>query len=392
MRKRPVSSDRPVSQRPVSSQTPPTRIAFCITDLDPGGAERALVQIVTRLDRRRWEPHVFCLDAGGALAAQLRAADIEVVCLGARRARDFLVVWPLSRRLASLRPGILQTFLFHANIVGRLAGTMARVPVIVSGIRVAEKRSRMRLWIDRATDRLVTRHVCVSRDVAEFSTNPGGLPSAKIRVIPNGVDFERFSNAAAADLTQFGVPRGSRVLLFVGRLDPQKGPLRLLEAASELFAEFPELHLVMVGDGPLASELRAWTRAQNLESRIHFAGRQDNVAAFLRASDLFVLPSQWEGLPNVVLEAMAAGTPVVAMAVEGIRDLLEDGKSGIVVPLNGEGELTQAIRRALGESAQLRALAVRAQDVVRERFTWQLVALEYERLYAELLATRSENA
>jgi glycosyltransferase involved in cell wall biosynthesis len=264
--------------------------------------------------------------------------------------------------------------------------------VIVSGIRVAEKRSRMRLWIDRVTDRLVTRHVCVSRDVAEFSANHGGLPRAKIRVIPNGVDFERFANAAPADLTQFGVPRGSRVLLFVGRLDPQKGPLRLMEAASELFAEFRDLHLLMVGDGPLAAELRAWTRDRNLESRIHFAGRQHNVAGLMRASELFVLPSRWEGLPNVVLEAMAAGTPVVATAVEGIRDLLEDGKSGIVVPSNGEGQLTEAIRRAIRESPQIKALAATAQAIVRERFTWQLIALEYDRLYAELLAARSESA
>jgi len=374
----------------VPSETPPTRIAFCITDLDAGGAERALVQIVTRLDRRRWEPHVFCLDAGGVLASELRSAGIDVVCLGARRTRDFLVVWPLYRRLAALRPEILQTFLFHANIVGRLAGAAARVPVIVSGIRVAEKRSRMRLWIDRVTDRLVTAHVCVSRDVAEFSTNQGGLPSEKIRVIPNGVDFERFANAAPTDLTQFGAPRGSRVLLFVGRLDPQKGPLQLLEAAAELFADHADLHLVMVGDGPLASELREWTRARSFESRIHFVGRQENIAALMRAADLFVLPSRWEGLPNVVLEAMAAGTPVVATAVEGVRDLLGEGKFGVVVPLNGEPRLSEAIRAALRQNEPGREAAQMAQRLVREKFTWPLVVAEYERLYAEILPGSAE--
>jgi glycosyltransferase involved in cell wall biosynthesis len=374
----------------VPSETTPTRIAFCITDLDAGGAERALVQIVTRLDRRRWEPHVFCLDAGGVLVSELRSAGIDVVCLGAYRTRDFAVVWPLYRRLAALRPAILQTFLFHANIVGRLAGVAARVPAIVSGIRVAEKRSRVRLWIDRVTDPLVTAHVCVSRDVAEFSTNQGGLPSEKIRVIPNGVDYERFANAAPADLTQFGVPRGSRVLLFVGRLDPQKGPVQLLEAATELFADHADLHLVMVGDGPLASDLRESTRARNLESRIHFAGRQEDIAGLMRAADLFVLPSQWEGLPNVVLEAMAAGTPVVATAVEGVRDLLGEGKLGVVVPLNGELRLAEAIRGALRENERRRERALNAQHLVREKFTWPLVVAEYDRLYAEILPRSAE--
>jgi glycosyltransferase involved in cell wall biosynthesis len=369
----------------VPSETPPTRIAFCITDLDAGGAERALVQIVTRLDRRRWEPHVFCLDAGGVLVTELRSAGIDVVCLGAHRPRDFLVVWPLYRRLAALRPAILQTFLFHANIVGRLAGAAARVPAIVSGIRVAEKRSRTRLWIDRMTDRLVTAHVCVSRDVADFSANHGGLPSEKMQVIPNGVDFERFANAAPTDLTQFGVPRGSRVLLFVGRLDPQKGPLQLLEAASELFADQADLHVVMVGDGPLASELREWTRARKLQSRVHFAGRQEDIAGLMRAADLFVLPSQWEGLPNVVLEAMAAGTPIVATAAEGVRDLLGEGKLGVVVPLNGEPRLPEAIRNAFREKELRRETAVKAQGIVQEKFTWPQVVANYEHFYAEIL-------
>jgi glycosyltransferase involved in cell wall biosynthesis len=372
----------------VPSETSPTRIAFCITDLDAGGAERALVQIVTRLDRRRWEPHVFCLDAGGVLAADLRAAGIDVICLGARRRRDVLVVWPLYRHLAALRPAILQTFLFHANIIGRLAGAAARVPVIVSGIRVAEKRSRARLWLDRVTDRLVTRHVCVSRDVADFSTVRGGLPSAKIRVIANGVDFERYANAAPADLTQFGVPQGSRVLLFVGRLDPQKGPLQLLEAAAELFTEHSDLQLVMVGDGPLATELRAWTVVRALESRIHLVGWQADVAGLMRAADVFVLPSLWEGLPNVVLEAMAAGTPVVATDVEGVRDLLIEGDSGTIVPRNGEFPLAQAIGHVLGNREQARKMATNSQSIVKERFTWPLVAAEYERLYAELLPPR----
>ena len=173
--------------------------------------------------------------------------------------RDFLVVWPLARRLAALRPAILQTFLFHANIVGRLAGTAARVPVIVSGIRVAEKRSRLRLWLDRFTDRLVTRHICVSRDVADFSAQVGRLPSAKMSVIPNGVDVDHFANAVPVDLAQFGVPAGSRVLLFVGRLEPQKGPFELLHAAAQLVVDHADVHLLMVGDGPLASDLRAWT-------------------------------------------------------------------------------------------------------------------------------------
>ena len=213
-----------------------------------------------------------------------------------------------------------------------------------------KKRSRPRLWLDRVTDRLVTRHICVSRDVADFSAQVGRLPSAKMTVIPNGVDVERFANAAPVDLARFGVPAGSRVLLFVGRLDPQKGPFELLHAAAQLAVDHADVHVLIVGDGPLASELRAWTTAKSRRG-IHFAGRQANIAGLMRAADVFVLPSRWEGLPNVVLEAMAAGTPVVATAVEGIRDLLGDGKWGRVVgvgPGVGDGELGTAKGRRSG--------------------------------------------
>jgi glycosyltransferase involved in cell wall biosynthesis len=123
-----------------------------------------------------------------------------------------------------------------------------------------------------------------------------------------------------------------------------------------------------------------------LGMRVHFTGRQTDVAGLMRAAHIFVLPSRWEGLPNVVLEAMAAGTPVVATAVEGIPELLRDGKNGAIVPLNGEPGLADELRRVLREYEPARSAALTAQRFVAERFTWPLVAAEYERLYAELLA------
>jgi glycosyltransferase involved in cell wall biosynthesis len=365
----------------------PTRIAFCITDLDAGGAERALVQIVTRLDRNRWEPFVFCLSGEGELSAVLREAGIPVVCLGAGRKRHGLrVVWELSKRLAKLRPTILQTFLYHANIAGRLAGKAARIPLIVSGIRVAEKRGPLRLWFDRATGWMIARHICVSQDVAAFSAARGGLPVAKIRVIPNGVDAARLAEAQPADLTQFGIPAGSRTLLYVGRLDPQKGPFVLMAAVRELLPRYPEVHVLVVGDGPLGVKLRAWATKVGLSERVHFIGRRNDVPSLMRAAEIFVLPSLWEGLPNVVLEAMAAGVPVIASRVEGISDLLVDDRTGIVVPANSSAALVEAIDRLLSDPQHAHQMAHSAQHYVREQFAWDHVVEMYGAVYAELLA------
>ncbi len=363
----------------------PTRIAFCITDLDAGGAERALVQIVTRLDRGRFEPFVFCLSGEGELARPLREAGIAVVCLGARKRHGLSVVWRLSRLLSKLRPTILQTFLFHANIAGRLAGKAARVPIIVSGIRVAEKRGSLRLWIDRATDWMVSRHVCVSQDVAAFSASRGGLPIGKIQVIPNGVDASVFADAAPANLEHLGIPPGSRTLLFVGRLDPQKGPFVLMAAARELLPRHNDLQVLLVGDGPLAENLQKWIAKENLSDRIHLAGRRNDVPSLMRAAEIFVLPSLWEGLPNVVLEAMAAGIPVVASRVEGVSDLLVDDRTGLIVAPNSAPDLVEAIGRLLNDPQHSHQMGHSAQHFVHTEFAWDEVVAKYTALYRELL-------
>lgn len=347
------------------------------------------MQIVTRLDRRRFEPFVFCLSGEGELAATLREAGIAVVCLGAQKRQGLSVVWRLSRRLAKLKPTILQTFLYHANIAGRLAGKVARVPLIVSGIRVAEKRRGFRLWIEWATDWMVARHMCVSQDVAAFSVSRGGLPVSKICVIPNGVDAARFTQAPPADLAQFGIPAQSRTLLFVGRFDPQKGPFVLLAATKDLLPRHDDLHLLLVGDGPLGEKMRAWVAKENLQSRIHFAGRRNDVPTLFRAADLFVLPSLWEGLPNVVLEAMAAGIPIVASRVEGVSDLLDDNRTGLIVPPNSSADLAEAIDRLLADPEHGRQMGRQAQHIVQAGFGWERIVEKYEHAYHDLLATLS---
>jgi glycosyltransferase involved in cell wall biosynthesis len=357
--------------------------------LDAGGAERALVQLVTRLDKSRWESHVFCLSGEGELAGVLRDAGIPVVCLGASRSRQVGVAWRLFRELKKLRPAILQTYLYHANVMGRLAGKAARVRAIVSGIRVAEKRSRLRLHLDRWTDWMVHQHVCVSDEVAQFSIAAGKLPASKICVIPNGVEIADYAHAAAADLQEFQIPSGSRTIIYVGRLDPQKGPFVLLNALVPVFSKHPALHLLMVGDGPLRGKINEWICEHRLQARVHLAGRRSDVPSLLKAAELFVLPSLWEGQPNVVLEAMAAGTPVIATDVEGISGLVRNGETGCVVRADRPTELGAAINGQLEDSANSRAMAIRAQQIVAQPFTWQRVVAEYERLYVHLAGLSS---
>jgi glycosyltransferase involved in cell wall biosynthesis len=366
----------------------PKRISFLITELDHGGAERALVRIVTGLDRSLWEPRVISLSDRGPLAEPLEAAGVPVTAIGAGRVRSPAGLWRatvgLTRCLKEQQPAVLQTFLFHANIAGRLAARRAGVPVVVSGIRVAEKRGRWRLNVDRWTERLVDRHVCVGRSVADFSIRESWLSESKVVVIPNGVDVERFASAQPVDLSVFGVPSGGQTILSVGRLDEQKNPLGLLRCFATLAEAHPQAHLLFVGHGPEESTLRAAIAELKLESRVHLAGWQANVPGILRACDLFVLASKWEGMPNVLLEAGAAGTPIVSTRVEGAEEIISSRESGVLVGISQPEELANAMRDCLLDSATAHDRADRLQRIVAERFTWGSVVRSYSELYESL--------
>lgn len=364
----------------------PARIAFCITDLDPGGAERAMLQLVTRLDRARWEPAVFCLSKRGLLADDLERAGIPVTCYGANWAWQApRVVSQLRRALQDWKPQLLQTFLFHANFLGRIAGWSAGVPCIVSGIRVAERRSKTHLRLDRWTDHWVRKHVAVSQSVADFSIREAGLPLDKVVVIHNGVDVEFYANAPSIRPVELGLPESARLVVTVGRLDPQKGLLDLVAAAEPILREIGDVQFLFVGEGPQRGILEQEIKSRGLSGRIHLPGWRADIPQLLKSAELFVLPSLWEGLPNAVMEAMASGLPVICTRVEGASELIETERSGLLVDPANPAALSQALFRLLNDKNLEKSLGNSAQQRVREHFSWDRMAAAYDDLYQGLL-------
>ena len=298
----------------------------------------------------------------------------------------------LETALQDWRPELLQTFLYHANLSGRWAAHCAGVPVVVSGLRVAERDARWRMRFDRWTQRYVTQNVAVSQGVADFAVRECGFPESRVQVIPNGVDFERFANAAPVGLKQFGIPQSARVLTFIGRLHPQKAPEQLLLAARPRLESDPDLHLLYVGDGPLRSMLQSTARQCGLGDRVHLIGRQTDIPGILKESTVCVLPSRWEGMPNVILEAMASGCPVIASDVEGCRELIQPELTGWLFPPDSIAGLTACLNEALNQPRTASQLAAAAREYVRERHAWEPVAEQYSQLYRELLATAHTSA
>ncbi|MFM7162401.1 MAG: glycosyltransferase [Planctomycetaceae bacterium] len=363
----------------------PSRLAFVITELDPGGAEQALCELVTRLDPEEFVPRVFTLRSGGALVDLLRARQIEVVELGARHRFDLGVVSRLARALREFQPDLVQTWLWHANVAGAWAAARAGVPRLVSGIRVAERRGRWRHLVDRGLAGRFDRQVCVSRGVADQARLEVGLPAERLRVIPNGVDPGRFDTAPVVDWQALGLPAGAQVLLSVGRLEAQKGPQDLWASAEIVARQVPDVHWVWVGEGPLRESLEREADRLGLATRLHLVGRRDDVPALMRGACGLVLSSRWEGMPNVVLEALAARCPVIATRVEGIAELIEPGQTGWVCPPQDPAGLATAQIELLRDAEQGRRLGEAGRRRVEERFTWDRMAAQYESLYLELL-------
>jgi glycosyltransferase involved in cell wall biosynthesis len=367
------------------------RLALCITELEIGGAERCLAELALRLAPDRFTVAVYSLGPRPAndersLVPKLEAAGIEVHCLGGRGTFDApAVAWKLARLLKRQRPEIVQTFLFHANLIGRFAAKWAGAPYVVAGLRVAEWQKCWRLALDRWTSRLVDRYVAVSQSVAAFSQREAGLPAERIAVIPNGIDTRAIDSAPPANLAELGIRPGRRALTYIGRLDPQKGLDELIAHSQAWLARLPEHDLLLVGEGPQRAELEALTRGLGVADRIWFAGWQSDVPAILRASELLLLPSRWEGMPNALLEAMACRLPVVAMDVEGVGELLGENRDEQTAPAANMQVFADKLV-AIATSAELRArLGAENRRRVETSFTLDAMAAAYAALYDELV-------
>lgn len=346
----------------------PVRLALVITELAVGGAERNLVRLATGLHGDGFEVRVYSLQPPpqppkDTLVAALQAARVPTSFLGARSAWHIpLVTRRLARELKAWQPDVVQGFMFHGNMVATWASRLAKVENLLWGLRVADPNPR-RLWLERRFVHRAKRVVCVSESVKRFAVEQWRVDPAKLLVIPNGIDLREYESVQPVGPSELGVPAGRRILLCVGRLHEQKGLDWLLSFAPAMLDHLPEHDLVLVGDGPQRPKLEALAAAGSAAGRIHFAGFRSDIPRCLAAADALLLPSRWEGMPNVLLEAMASGLPVVATESHGVAEALGDPSDGQMVPLSD----AEAFQRAVVAIASQAELAKRLGERNRQR-------------------------
>lgn len=363
------------------------RVLHVIATLDPAGAEQQLVHLCRRLDRGGFSPAVCCLTRGGPLEEDLRKSNIPLHILHKRGRWDLRVIARAARVMQAFRPQIVHTWLPTANTLGRIAALVARTPALIASERAADAwKGPPRRCVDRLLGRRTARILTNSEAVRRFLAERIGLPAQKIIVIRNGLDVTEFDAAASQGPTlPLRKTPGRSVIGTVGRLAAQKGITYLIDAFSRLPRDLGALELWVVGGGDQEPHLRAQVAATGLSDRVRFLGIRPDVPAVLGNFDLFVLPSLWEGLPNAVLEAMAARRAVVATAVDGTPEAVEDGKTGLLVPAADPAALAQAMERLLRDANLRASFGEAGRHRVEAEFGMQRMVAETQDAYRSAL-------
>ena len=364
----------------------PVTILYLITELDVGGAERNLYELATRTDRGRYRPVVAALSGGGRVGQWLADAGVPVHDLALRSCLDVGGFFRLVRLLRRERVQILHSFLFHANLIGRLAAVIAVVPVVISSVRVAERERPWHVWLDGLTSWLVDVETVVSDAVKRFTHARGGVPMRKLVTIRNGVDVSRFKMGRTRARAELGLDKDVPVVVFVGRFERQKGADLIPRIIRHVRRRVPRVRFLLVGRGGLLAGVEAQVKELGLEAAAEFMGQRDDVPRILAASDVLMLPSRWEGLANVILEAQAAGAVVVAADVEGSREIIQDALTGLVVPAGRAGAMAEGLVRILLDDEGRKRIAEAAKRAVTEGLTIEQTVWANYALHERLLA------
>jgi glycosyltransferase involved in cell wall biosynthesis len=368
----------------------PIPILELVNVLMLGGAEGQFLERLRTLDRRRYRPLVGALKPAGPHLEELRRLGIEParVTLADSLAHP-ATAWAVARLAAWIRREgvrLVHAQDFYTNLLAVPAARLAGARVIVSRLDLAHwhgpSRRRALAWACRLADRVQVNALAIQRQLVTEER----LPAERIALVPNGIDLAGFDARAREPLAApLLVPEGARVVTIVANLNPVKGQEAAIDAVALLAARFPDLHLVLVGEGERRPLLAARAAARDVGDRVHLLGHRTDVAAVLRASDALVSTSHAEGLSNSIIEGMAARLPVVSTAVGGSPELVVDGKTGLLVPPRAPEALARALAQVLADADLARRLGNAARRFVAQELSVERMARGFAALYDAVL-------
>ncbi len=344
----------------------------------------------------------------GPLVEALRSARVKVMIIPIKKTFDLMGAFRLRNLILREGVHVLHTHGMLVNIVGRFASRMAHVPVSISTVQLTRelagggraKNIRQRLKgeyyraLDNLTARVSDRIIAVSDSVKHDLVHQGVSPE-KIMVINNSIQIEPLQGRLdeyrqKKKKEELGIDNDP-VVGTIARLSPQKDIYTFLYAISDVVREFPEVRCLIVGDGHRRRKLEDLSHRLELKGNVSFLGYRDDVREILEFFDIFVLSSLWEGLPLVVLEAMAASKPVVATKVPGTAEAVVDGKTGLLVPIRDIERLAHSIKRLLKDKNLCQSMGKAGRRRVEKHFTVEKMVDATERLYMDVMRSKMES-
>jgi len=367
----------------------PIKIVYIMPTLDRGGAERFLTDLILNLDRQIYDPVLILFKRGGDWTAELTAANIPVIILQKKRSWDVKNFRQLFLALKKIRPQIVHTQL-GGDLYGRLAAKLLGVPIIISteqNVNPDEKplRRRLKIMTSRYADKIVAISAAVKNDlIKRYQT-----PLDKITVIHNGLEIDRFLVDEPAKLADQTKVATQIIIGTMGRLAPQKGQAILIEAGRKI--DLPNWSCLIAGAGSLEKKLTDQINELGLSQKIKLTGPQAEASRFLRGLDIFVLPSLWEGLGIVLLEAGLSGRPIIASRVDGITEIIDE-TTGWLVPAGDSEELARRITW-LGNNLNnplVQEKSRRLKEKIIRHFSISTITQRYSDLYQALLEQKNK--
>jgi len=301
--------------------------------------------------------------------------------------KDLCALWPTFKAIKAFNPDFVHAHSTKAGYAARFACAVLRKPVIFTahGWAFTEGRSALKRkflsWAERLAAKVTKKVICVSEHDRELALSWKVAKPEQLTVVHNGIDPQPFLEANGASLRRDLGLEMVPVLAFVGRLAPQKNPITLLEAVKKL----TEGIVLMVGDGELRSQVEEYIGRHGLEERLRLLGQRGDIPQILAASDIFVLSSDWEGLPYTIIEAMMSGLPVVATRVGGVPELVENGVTGFIVPPKNPQALAKGLQRLLDDPELRHRMGQLGREKALREFTLDRMLRETERVYEEVL-------
>jgi glycosyltransferase involved in cell wall biosynthesis len=340
------------------------------------------LELLKNLDPQKYNIAIASVGQGGVLEKDFRHLGYPLFIFDKKHRFDVTLIWKLAKLIKRFNVDIVMTTLFYADVIGALAAWFAGVKAVISWEVVTAPQQRRHSLAYSLAQRKFTKVVSVSDAIARIVVEDRGVPAEKVVTIHYGVDIEKYyMNGALNIRAELGIGEDKTILGTVARLTEQKGHCYLIEAAPAVISKFPNVKFVFVGGGPLEDALKRQTKELGIEEHFLFLGFRQDVVELLNTCDVFVLPSLYEGFPNVVLEAMACGKPVIATSVDGTPEAVVHGETGYLVEPENPKVLSDALISLLNHPDQLKLFGKNGRSRVENHFSLKRQIQQFEDLF-----------